>query len=223
MLVFQPLSLAAFIIVVAESFLLGSIPWGVVISKLFLHDDVREHGSGNIGTTNMMRTYGKKMGVACFVLDFLKGIVACAIALLLTGVFAGAGWIDSAFAQSRTLLAFSGFACIYGHIFSPWLHFKGGKGIACGVAVVLMIYGPAYAALELAVFIVLVAITKYVSVGSIAAAVLFCFLAVYCFGETPVNAVFLILAGATVVWAHRANIARLRAGKENKIGSKKKA
>lgn len=213
----------AIVIVAAESFLLGSIPWGVVLSRFIMHDDVREHGSGNIGTTNMMRTYGKKLGIACFVLDFTKALGACLLAQLLTTIFCETGWITPEFAASNTLVAIATFACVYGHIFSPWLGFKGGKGIAAGVGCLFVAYGPLWAIIELALFGVLTLVTRYVSVGSIAAALLCCVLAFVCYWPNIPAVILMFAVGATVFWAHRANLSRLMNGTENKIGSKKKA
>lgn len=223
------------------AFLLGSIPWGVVISRVFYHTDVREHGSGNIGTTNAMRTLGKVGGSAVFLLDFGKGVLAGVIAVLFAGQvitdmsavreFCIATGItgptpDDSAAQFRLMqvcltVAFLG--CIWGHIFSPWLGFKGGKGIAVAVGCLLSTFGLVGAAIELLIFVVLVATTKYVSVGSIAAAVVCPFLALFFFGGNSIAIVLCFIAAITVIWAHRENIARLRAGNENKIGAKKKA
>ncbi len=218
------------------SFLLGSIPWGVIISRVFFHTDVREHGSGNIGTTNAIRTMGKAGGYAVFVLDFGKGIAAGAIASafglsLLPGNVLGVvafvqafGGADNPFAyiqQVCSSVAFLG--CTMGHIFCPWLGFKGGKGIAVAVGCLFCTFGVVGAVIELVIFAVVVAATKYVSAGSIAAAAACPFFSLYFFWGNPVAFVLCTLVALTVIWAHRENIARLRAGTESKIGSKKKA
>ena len=209
------------VLVLIASFLLGSVPWGVIISRVFFHTDVREHGSGNIGTTNAIRAMGKAGGYAVFVLDFGKGLLSAAIALLFYQWVAGGGQDDPAFRQ--LLLAISFFGCVWGHIFSPWLKFKGGKGIAVAIGCLFIVFGPIGAIIELAVFAVLVVATKYVSVGSIAAAASCPFIALYFYwGNWPAWALISI-AALTVVWAHRANIDRLRSGTESRIGSKKKA
>ncbi len=218
------------------TFLLGSIPWGVVISRVFYHTDLREHGSGNIGTTNAIRTMGKVGGYAVFVLDFGKGIVAGFIAtafgvslipgnVLATVEFVQAfGGSDNPFTYiQQVCLAMAFLGCVLGHIFSPWLGFKGGKGIAVAIGCLFSTYGVVCFALELLIFAVIVVITKYVSAGSVAAAVACPFFALYCFWGNPVAVVLCTLAAGTVVWAHRENIARLRAGTESRIGSKKKA
>ena len=232
------IGLLALLFVIA--FLLGSIPWGVVISRVFFHTDVREHGSGNIGTTNAMRTMGKAGGGAVFLLDFGKGVLSGLIALL----FAGQVIIDSAAVQelcvtlgitganpdeaalqlrlTQICLTVAFLGCIWGHIFSPWLGFKGGKGVAVAVGCLLSTFGVVGALLELLIFVIVVATTKYVSAGSLAAAVACPFFALYFFAGSVVAIVLCLIAAITVIWAHRENIARLRAGNENKIGSKKK-
>lgn len=227
-----------FFLIFVLSFMLGSIPWGVIISRVFYHTDVREHGSGNIGTTNAMRTMGKVGGSAVFLLDFGKGVVSGIMAVVFaTSVMADASALQSLYAvlgspsgldastmvrQICVTVAFVG--CIWGHIFSPWLGFHGGKGIAVAVGCLFSTFGPIGALLELLVFVVLVVATRYVSVGSIAAALLCPFFALYFFWGNVVAVVLCCVAAITVVWAHRENIARLRAGNENRIGgSKKKA
>lgn len=214
------LVLAALFVV---SFLLGSIPFGLIISKVFFKTDIREHGSGNIGTTNAMRTMGKVGGSAVFVLDFGKGLLSGVLA----GVFAANFLPDTTtwsatFVSLDAMLSTAFLGCVWGHIFSPWLGFKGGKGIAVAVGCLFMTFGFVGAWLELAIFIVLVVATKYVSVGSIAAAAAAPFFASYYFWGDWLAIAMCTLAGLTVVWAHRENIKRLMAGTELRIGSKKK-
>lgn len=226
-------------------FALGSIPWGVIISKAFFKTDIRQHGSGNIGTTNAMRTMGKAGGAAVFVLDFAKGLGSGAIGLLVAAYLVAENPVtnlplvtplltfvtgDKMLAmQMSTLelaqqicLAVSFLACVWGHIFSPWLGFKGGKGIAVAVGCLFMTFGFVGAWLELAIFIVLVLATRYVSVGSIAAAAACPFFSLYFFWGNWFSVALCTIAALTVIWAHRANISRLLEGTESRIGSKKK-
>ena len=205
------------------SFLLGSIPWGLIISRVFYHTDIREHGSGNIGTTNAMRTMGKVGGSAVFVLDFGKGLLSGVIAMLaLWYLVPGGGLLPESGVTYAFVLAVATMGCTLGHIFSPWLGFKGGKGIAVAVGCLFMSFGVVPAIIELAIFAVLVLSTRYVSVGSIAAAVACPFIACALYwGDWAAIACFLVTA-AVVVWAHRENIGRLRAGCERRIGDKKK-
>lgn len=194
------------------AFLLGSVPWGLVISKVFYHKDLREEGSGNIGTTNAIRSMGKVGGYAVFVLDFGKGVLSGLIAMWIASAL---GFDESARGVALTA-AFLG--CVWGHIFSPWLGFKGGKGIAVAVGCLFVTFGPIGALLELAIFIVLVPLTKYVSVGSMAAALACPFFALYFYWGNWPAWVMCAIAGLTVFWAHRGNLARLRAGEERKLG-----
>ncbi len=207
----------------ATAFLLGSIPFGLIISKVFYHTDIREHGSGNIGTTNAIRTIGKVGGYSVFVLDFGKGLLSGFLAWLFCWFFLpGGGLAPGATVTYDTMLAVAFLGCVWGHIFSPWLGFKGGKGIAVAVGCLFVTYGWAGACLELLIFIVLVVATKHVSVGSIAAAAACPFFGLYFFWGDWVAVACCAVAGLTVVWAHRENIARLRAGTESRIGDKKK-
>ena len=236
----------AFVVVFVAAFLLGSIPFGLIISKVFYHTDIREHGSGNIGTTNAIRTMGKVGGYSVFVLDFGKGLLSGFLGIWIGQLFfslhgygAVAGELTAILAPfrlspvgdpaelatqfSQVLLAVSFLGCTWGHIFSPWLKFKGGKGIAVAVGCLFVTYGVVGACLELAIFIVLVVATRYVSVGSIAAALACPFFSLYFFWGDWLAVALCSLAGLTVVWAHRENIKRLLSGTENRIGSKKKA
>lgn len=209
----------------AASFLLGSIPFGLIISKVFYHTDIREHGSGNIGTTNAIRTMGKVGGYSVFVLDFGKGLLSGVLAGIASSFMVGHEVAASALVNPATFMGISFLGCVWGHIFSPWLGFKGGKGIAVAVGCLFVTFGPVGACLELLIFIVLVVVTKRVSIGSIAAAGACPFFAAYYFlfaVFAPLAWVCCSLGGLTVVWAHRENIARLRAGTESRIGDKKK-
>ena len=208
----------------AVAFLLGSIPFGLIISKVFYHTDLREHGSGNIGTTNAIRTMGKVGGYAVFVLDFGKGLLSGVLAWWFSwNLLPGGGLVPGALVSYDTMLAVAFLGCVWGHIFCPWLGFKGGKGIAVAVGCLFVTFGPVGACLELAIFIVLVIVTKHVSVGSIAAAAACPFFSLYYFWGDWIAFAMCTLAGLTVVWAHRENIKRLREGTESKIGSKKKS
>ena len=204
-----------YLLTLIVSFLLGSVPWGLVISRVFYGKDLRDEGSGNIGTTNAIRSMGKVGGYAVFVLDFGKGLLAGFIAVWIAKAFG----LDESGVKIATSIAF--FGSVYGHIFSPWLGFKGGKGIAVAIGCLFVTFGWLGAVIELAIFAVLVPTTKYVSVGSIAAA-----------GSCPLLALWLLwgnwpavlicaVTGLTVVWAHRENIGRLRAGTERRLGDKK--
>ena len=224
------------------TFLLGSIPWGVVISKVFYKKDIRDEGSGNIGTTNAMRAMGKVGGSAVFALDFLKGILSGWLGYfiwggLLVGEFAlptaemyamfsgeSSGTLTISEGAVRSLCASVSFlGCIWGHVFSPWLGFRGGKGIAVAIGCLFFTLGVIDSLIELGLFIVIVALTRYISLGSVAAAVLCPFLAFWTLWGNWASIILVTIGALTILWAHRGNISRLVQGCERKIGSQKQS
>ena len=205
------LGLASF----ALAFLLGSIPWGLVISKLLYRKDIRDVGSGNIGTTNAFRAMGKVGGSLVFLLDFGKGLTSGFLASQLAGLTAGGDVVLHAYVCT----AMAG--CVWGHVFSPWLGFRGGKGIAVAIGCLFVTMGVIPSVIELALFAVVVLVSRYVSLGSIMAALLCPFLAFYLYWGEWYCVAIVTAAALTIVWAHRSNIERLMAGTENRVGSKK--
>ena len=226
------------------SFLIGSIPFGLLLGKT-KGIDIREHGSGNIGSTNVFRTLGKKSGIICLILDLLKGFLPVFLTINLcriegTNPLLGVEFLtnlstplpkpEQFFVQSIQVL--TALAAILGHNYSPWINFKGGKGIATtgGALLALM---PAAVVILVLIFIVVTRITKYVSLGSIATGIalpIITGLGSYYHiqkGDIPQGGwnkplfIFSVVAGVLAVWKHRTNIARLRAGTENRIGQKK--
>lgn len=192
----------------AGTFLLGSIPWGVIVSRIGFHKDIRDEGSGNIGATNALRTMGKAGGAAVFLLDLGKGLLA--------------GLLVTLFTEGSVALALGFLGCIWGHIFSPWLKFRGGKGISVAVGYLFFLYGPLWALAEIALFALIVALSRYVSAGSVTAAVACPFIALHLFWGQWVTVGIIILAALTVIWAHRSNLRRLKQGTESKLGSRTK-
>lgn len=216
-------AVAALIACIVCSYLICGVPFGLILGRIMGHVDIRKSGSGNIGTTNALRVAGPKVAAATLLFDVLKGVVCINVS---RAIIASIGW-----GASRSFAAGSGedwvialvaLACLYGHIFSPYLKFHGGKGIATGVGILFGYFWP-LAIVHLAIFIVLVAITKYVSVGSIATAAL---VPVTMFVTFPTMSIVALaiwaLLGWTVVWAHRSNIRKLRDGNENKLSFSKK-
>lgn len=192
------------------AYLLGSIPFGYLIVKLGHGSDVRVAGSGNIGATNVSRVAGIGPGIATFVLDTGKGYLAVWLAF---------HWPHSSI---RWVMA-AALAVIVGHMFCCWLGFRGGKGVATGLGVFLAISWQAMVAAIL-LWIVVIAFWRYVSLGSIAAAVALPFL-VYLFyapRHAPPRVVSLtsVAIAALIIWKHRENIARLIAGTENRLTRK---
>lgn len=209
----------ATIAVMAASYFICGIPFGKILVQAMSHKDIQKEGSGNIGTTNALRVGGPKVAALTLAFDLLKGMVCVMVYrdLILPALGVGTP-LDAVFTALVAL------AALYGHIFSPYLKFHGGKGIATGVGILFGFFWP-LAVAHLAIFIVLVAITKYVSVGSIVTAALVPVTVYIAMPGIPVPALALwALLGWTVVWAHRANIDRLRKGTESKLsfGSSKR-
>ena len=186
---------------VLAAYLIGSIPMGLIFGKLIWKKDLRRLGSRNIGATNAWRVIGRKAGLLIFLFDFLKGQIGALLGALILG--------------TPSAMVLSGFFAIVGHIFPLFIGFKGGKGVATGVGVLAMLM-PKITAIVVLVWIVLVLLTRYVSVASIVAAVLTPILAA-CFKEPEVFFAFALAAAAAIVWRHRENLARLKAGKENRF------
>ena len=189
------------------AYLIGSIPFGYLIVRAKGGGDVRETGSGGTGATNVSRRAGKAAGIVTLLLDALKGFIAIQIAyVLLNGVEPTlASWFVSAAAV----------AALLGHVFPVWLAFRGGKGVATGVGVFLAL-APVAVLIAAVVFVVVVFLTKYVSLGSMAAAVT---IPVYVWLREPAPALLIVaVVGALlIVFAHRGNIARLLSGTESRF------
>lgn len=205
------------ILLFVVSFLLGSIPWGLIISKIFFKKDVRKEGSGNIGATNVMRTTGKRGGACVFVLDFGKGLLSGYLGYVLAGYLSQSG-----FAGASCVMALAFLGCVLGHIFSPFLKFKGGKGISAAIGALFIVFGPLGAIFELLVFLIVVIASGYVSLGSLFACVVAPFLALYLFWGNWLAVVFITIGALTIIWAHRGNIKRLRDGAENRFSLNRK-
>ena len=195
-------NLLSILIVIVAGYLLGSISTGVVLSRLFAKTDIRSQGSGNAGTTNMLRVLGRKMALLTFIGDMLKGIIAVFIGKWLIGGELGG------------LLGVVG--ALLGHYYPLYFGFKGGKGIATSFGSLLFVF-PVQALLAFAVFLILVAVTHYVSVGSIAAAITLPLLIVITRFQEPTLWIITVCIGASVIWRHRANIKRLMTHTENKL------
>ncbi len=193
------------------AYLLGSIPFGYIVAKLFFKEDIRASGSGNIGATNAMRQFGTVVGVIVLLLDILKGVAAVLIAkhLLPSG---------------SPEIALSAFFAIIGHVFPVWLGFKGGKGVAVAAGVFLALT-PFTVLGALACFIIVVAISRYVSLGSLAAATALGIsnTIIELKLDTPDYALLILIWIAVIMIfvMHRENIARLKNKNENKITFKK--
>ena len=215
----------AYILTALGAYLLGSIPFGFLVAKA-KGIDIRSVGSGNIGATNAMRVLGKPAGIFVLLMDALKGYAACA--LLPPLIY---NWLaphysgfylpfeNGSVELQMKFFVLAGICAVLGHNYTCWLKFKGGKGIATTAGVYLAL-APWALLVALVVFILALLLTKYVSVGSIAAAIA---LPITVWVMTP-NNLFLCLVttalGVLAVWKHKGNIQRLMAGTENRLGKK---
>jgi glycerol-3-phosphate acyltransferase PlsY len=198
--------------ILAIAYLLGSIPFGYLLVRIFRKEDIRATGSGNIGATNVARSGGKGLGILTLVLDLLKAFAAVKIA---------AHFAPGSPGFPSDLAVAAGIAAVLGHVFPIWLGFRGGKGVASALGVFIAI-APLAALSALGVFIVIFAITRYVSLASILAAVMmppFCLL--WMPDRSPIFVGGIIFISLLVIAKHHANIARLMQGKESRFGSKK--
>lgn len=207
-------------IIAILSYLLGSLNFGVILSNTVKKEDVRDSGSGNAGTTNMMRTYGKTLGLLTIAGDILKVMVAIWIAFKIMDVEELKVTLDNASDYPQVVLkSFAGLFAVLGHIFPCFFKFKGGKGVATSGGMVIMIDWR-IALILLIIFALTILITKYVSLGSILMAVFYPVFIVFFYKDVIlvlIATVFTII----VVVAHRENVKRLINHTENKIGQKK--
>lgn len=212
-----------YILVALVAYLLGSISFSVIFGKKFAGIDVREKGSKNAGSTNVLRVAGKKAAICSLVCDILKGVVAVLIAFIVAKII-GQESIDGAL-----LVQLAAFAVIVGHTFPIFFKFKGGKGVATALGVLLIVnYQIGLICLVFA--LLLMFLTRMVSVGSIGAAILFPVLTLFIGQNYIINSVSaansylpLAIAVATlVIYNHRSNVQRLLNGTENKLSFKKK-
>lgn len=207
------MNIAFLIFYLVMVFLVCGIPFGKIIARL-KGVDIQSVGSGNIGTTNVAREVGKGAAAATLLFDAGKGALATSLATLLFPSFVTAGASVVPNEPMSWLVGLVMLTAICGHIFSPFLGFHGGKGIAVGVGSLLGFVWPV-GLLELGIFFVLVALTKRVSIGSITVAgIVGLVLGLYCGFYAPLD-LLVELAGLIVVWAHRSNIKKLMAGQES--------
>lgn len=212
--------MATYIIIAVIAYLIGSINFSIILSKRMAGFDIREKGSGNAGTTNMLRAVGKKAAVITLICDILKGVVSILIAVLVGKIVKN---LDNAL-----LVQLAGIFVIIGHTFPVFFKFKGGKGIATALGVLLMINWQ-IGLICLIFALVLMALTKMVSVGSIAAAILFPILVAFIDQNYIVQTsnsnwsylVFSIIVALLVIFNHRANVQRILNGTENRLSFKK--
>ena len=213
------MELLSYIITAVCAYLLGSIPTGYLVAKA-KGVDIRAHGSGNIGATNVFRVLGKAAGIFVLVVDALKGFVACSVVPLLVLRTVIKSESDASTAQMmEIMLIVAGISAILGHNYTCWLKFKGGKGIATTAGVLIALFPKAFLVC-LAVWLIVFFLSKYVSLASIAAAFCLPFAAWY-FNRSPKMIVVAALMAVLAIYKHKANIQRLMNGTENRFGKKK--
>ena len=185
------------VIVAVYSYLLGSIPFGLVLTKIFLKKDIRDIGSGNIGTTNVLRTGKKSLAVATLVLDLLKGYFSIIIT----------------FTYFENLISYSALICFIGHIFPVWLNFKGGKGVATYLGVILALSYKFFLIFGIS-WLVLSFLFRYASLSSIISSLI---LFVYSYFFINNFSLILFIFAVIIIYTHRENIVRLKNSEESKI------
>ena len=185
------------IIVAVYSYLLGSIPFGLVLTKIFLKKDIREIGSGNIGTTNVLRTGKKSLAIATLILDLLKGYLSIIIT----------------FTYFENLISYSALICFIGHIFPVWLKFKGGKGVATYLGVILALSYKFFLIFGIT-WLVLSFLFRYASLSSIISSLI-----VFVYSYFFINnfSLILFIFFVIIIYTHQENIVRLKNSEENKI------
>jgi len=208
--------MSSFLLIAAASYLLGSIPFGYLLVRIFHGEDVRQSGSGNIGATNVSRK-SPMLGVFTLLLDALKGAASVMLAHFLSGRMDTGATLYSA-------MSLAAFFAVAGHMFPIWLRFRGGKGVATGLGSFLLI-APKAVLIAAAIFVAVVLAFRYVSMASIIAVAAFPLLAWLLreYGGDWWALAFMSLASLLIVVRHRHNIRRLLAGTENRFGSRRSA
>lgn len=203
---------SGYLLTALVAYLIGSIPTGFLVAR-FKGVDIRAHGSGNIGATNVLRVLGKPAGIFVLVMDALKGAAAVLVAPRML-----ASWVSPEEAHLYLPLV-AGIGAILGHTYTFWLNFKGGKGVATSGGVLAALVPPAFL-ITLAAWILIIAITRYVSLGSLIAATVLPFATALTGYPWPICSLTTVI-GLLVIWRHRANIQRLRTGTESRLGTRR--
>ncbi len=198
------------VVLIIAAYLIGSIPTSVWISKYFFGIDIRDYGSGNAGATNTFRVLGKKWGTIVMIGDVLKGVAATSLYILLPY------YMQNEWERTNFMIGL-GLAAVVGHIFPIWADFRGGKGVATVFGMVIAIQ-PVVAACCVGVFLVVLYLTRFVSLSSILASVAFAVFILYIFNEKEtLYRLFAIVVALLVVLTHQKNIGRILRGEESKV------
>lgn len=194
------------------AYILGSIPTAIWLGRTTKGIDIREHGSHNAGATNTFRVLGKRAGWTVLIIDVLKGTLAANLPHYLPESLFW-GYKD----ELLILQLIAGFTAVFGHVFPVFANFRGGKGVATSLGIVLGINPPA-AVVCLSIFLVVFLTTRYVSLGAIISALCFPIVSYFFIhDDTRIMIIFTVVLGVLVIWAHRKNIDRLLKGTENRM------
>lgn len=205
-----------YVVIAVVAYFCGSIPFGYLLVRIFRGEDVRLTGSGNIGATNVARTGSKGLAIATLLLDILKGVLAVMLARAL------AHSADTSALNLNLAAAIGSLFAILGHLYPVWLRFKGGKGVATALGAFLA-QAPVPVGVVVLLFLLLLAIFHYVSLGSITAAAAFPFVVLWLEHGRVSKVTFAVMciSSLLIIWRHRQNVQRLLAGTENRFPSKK--
>jgi glycerol-3-phosphate acyltransferase PlsY len=214
-----------YVVAAAVAYLLGSIPFGYLLVKLFRGEDVRLSGSGNIGATNVARSGAKGLGALTLLLDVLKGFLAVWFGSVLALSTANHRCSDMALSDvpcvsALHLMSVAALFAVLGHVLPVWLKFKGGKGVATALGVFLFLF-PQAVLVSLAIFILVMAVSRYVSLGSILAALAFPIAAHFVYHPDRMSLLLVAALAVVVIAKHHQNIRRLIAGTESRFAVKK--
>ena len=209
---------AGFLLCIVCAYLLGSVNTALIVSKCFFHDDVRNHGSGNAGTTNVLRTYGKKPAIITFVGDTLKGVLSVLIACILFGHPIS----EYPYFHLVTAVYMSAFFCIFGHIFPIFSRFRGGKGFATLAGVILAL-NPFLFMILLVFYLAMVLLSHFISLSSVVVSLFYPLMLSVVGNITTLHpsfgtdVLFAVAMGVLITWAHRSNLRRIFDGNERKF------
>ncbi len=198
------------LILIVLAYLIGSIPTSVWVSRYFFDIDIRDYGSGNAGATNTYRVLGKKWGTFVMIVDMLKGVIATSLYIFVPH------YLDNELHRTNFMIGL-GLASVIGHIFPIWANFKGGKGVATlfGMAVAIQ---PIVALCCVGVFLMVLYLTRFVSLSSILAGIAFMVFILFIFNEDePLYRIFAVLVALMIVLTHQKNISRILKGTESKV------
>ena len=211
-----------YLIVAAVAYLLGSIPFGYLLVKFFRGEDIRLSGSGSTGATNVARSGAMGLGILTLILDASKGLLAVGLAWELGRSSYNGCDSGGACVPAWHLMAIAALFAVGGHVFPVWLKFRGGKGVATALGVFALLF-PKAVLVSLAIFIIVLVLSRYVSLGSILAALVFPIAAYFFYHPDWASLLPVVLAAALVIGKHHQNIRRLLAGNENRFGSGKQS